>query len=168
MQILLLLIATGVLVGGSAPAFGAGGAGQTAPASRDRRAFAAAFGKARVGMKEREVVRALGPPDDVRTETDPGGIQAARTSKVLLYKEHLACATVGQVYTQFDYRERGTRVDHDAVRSAMKLIKQRFHGLRIGYRRVGVGLGRGDWGGIAKIVEEELSVEDHTLVELPG
>jgi O-acetyl-ADP-ribose deacetylase (regulator of RNase III) len=70
-------------------------------------------------------------------------------------------------YTQFDYRGRGTRVDYDAVRSAMKLIKQRFHGVRIGYPRVGAGLGRGDWGRIANIIDEELQGEDHTLVELP-
>jgi O-acetyl-ADP-ribose deacetylase (regulator of RNase III) len=75
---------------------------------------------------------------------------------------------VVNAYTQFDYRGRGTRVDYDAVRSAMKVIKQRFHGLRIGYPRVGAGLARGDWGRIANIIDEELSGEDHTLVELLG
>jgi O-acetyl-ADP-ribose deacetylase (regulator of RNase III) len=73
---------------------------------------------------------------------------------------------VVNAYTQFHYRGPGPRVDYDGVRSAMKLIKQRFHGLRMGYPRVGAGLGRGDWGRIANIIDEELEGEDHTLVEL--
>jgi O-acetyl-ADP-ribose deacetylase (regulator of RNase III) len=47
----------------------------------------------------------------------------------------------------------------------MKLVKQRFPGRRIGYPRIGAGLGRGDWARLAQIIDEELLDEDHTLVE---
>jgi hypothetical protein len=71
-----------------------------ASASRDRRTFTAALAAIRPGMTERQVLRVLGPPDDVRTETDPGGIPTTGTDKVLRYgaNGHLSCATLGQVY----------------------------------------------------------------------
>jgi len=69
-------------------------------------------------------------------------------------------------YTQFDYRGPGTRVDYDAVRLAMKLVKEKYHGRRIGYPRLGAGLGGGDWTLLSTIIDEELAGEDHTLVEL--
>jgi O-acetyl-ADP-ribose deacetylase (regulator of RNase III) len=69
-------------------------------------------------------------------------------------------------YTQFHYRGSGTRVDYEAVRAAMKALKRGFHGKRIGYPMIGAGLGRGDWGRIAHIIDEELAREDHTLVML--
>src|SRR5262245_7845040 len=64
---------------------------------------------------------------------------------------------VVNAYTQFDCRGRGIRVDYDAVRSAMKLIKQRFHGQRIGYPKIGAGLAHGDWDRLSKIIDEELA-----------
>ena len=72
---------------------------------------------------------------------------------------------VVNAYTQFHYRGAGTRVDYDAVRTAMKLVKERFQGRRIGYPKIGAGLGRGDWARLSKIIDEELADEDHTLVE---
>src|SRR5262245_42412895 len=72
---------------------------------------------------------------------------------------------VVNAYTQFDYRGSGTRVDYDAVRSAMKLVKKKYHGRRIGYPKLGAGLGHGDWNRLSKIIDEELFGEDHTLVE---
>jgi O-acetyl-ADP-ribose deacetylase (regulator of RNase III) len=68
-------------------------------------------------------------------------------------------------YTQFHYRGAGVRVDYDAVRSAMRQVKQRFATKRIGYPRIGAGLARGDWTQISRIIDEELDGEDHTLVE---
>lgn len=68
-------------------------------------------------------------------------------------------------YTQFHYRGAGVRVDYDAVRSAMRLVKQRFAGKRIGYPKIGAGLARGDWSQLSRIISEELDGEDHTLVE---
>ena len=73
---------------------------------------------------------------------------------------------VVNAYTQLHYRGPGTRVDYDAVRAAMKLVKERFRGQRIGYPRIGAGLARGDWTRLAAIIDEELSGEDHVLVEL--
>jgi len=75
---------------------------------------------------------------------------------------------VVNAYTQFDYRGAGTRVDYDAVRSAMKLVKKRYTGRRIGYPRIGAGLGRGEWNRLSQIIDEELSDEDHTFVEFVG
>jgi O-acetyl-ADP-ribose deacetylase (regulator of RNase III) len=72
---------------------------------------------------------------------------------------------VVNAYTQFHYRGAGVRVDYDAVRSAMRLVKQRFGGRRIGYPKIGAGLARGDWTLIARIIDEELADEDHTVVE---
>lgn len=72
---------------------------------------------------------------------------------------------VVNAYTQLHYRGPGVRVDYDAVRSAMHLVKQQFAGKRIGYPRLGAGLARGDWSRIAGIIEEELEGEDHALVE---
>lgn len=68
-------------------------------------------------------------------------------------------------YTQFHYRGEGVRADYDAVRSAMRLVKQQFAGKRIGYPKIGAGLARGDWTQLARIIGEELDGEDHTLVE---
>ncbi|HXU00876.1 MAG TPA: macro domain-containing protein [Polyangia bacterium] len=73
---------------------------------------------------------------------------------------------VVNAYTQFDYGGAGTRVDYEAVRSAMRLVKERFHGRRIGYPKIGAGLGRGDWARLSQIIDEELGDEDHALVEL--
>ena len=86
-----------VVIGSSVDA----GAGREAgSARRDRRTFAGALATIRPGMTEREVLRVLGPSDDVRTETDPGGLRTADTSKVLRYGTtgHLSCATLGQVF----------------------------------------------------------------------
>lgn len=72
---------------------------------------------------------------------------------------------VVNAYTQFHYRGSGVRVDYDAVRSSMRLVKQQFTGTRIGYPKIGAGLARGDWTRLARIIDEELEGEDHTVVE---
>ena len=77
--------------------------------------------------------------------------------------------TVVNAYTQFHYRGEGVLADYDAIRSAFRLVRQRFTGRRIGYPKIGAGLAKGDWPTIAAIIDEELSGEDHTLVEfVPG
>jgi len=73
---------------------------------------------------------------------------------------------VVNAYTQFDYRGPGIHVDYGAVQAAMKLVKRTFPGRRIGYPRIGAGLGRGDWVRLSKIIDDEMAGEDHTLVEL--
>ncbi len=68
-------------------------------------------------------------------------------------------------YTQFHWRGTGVKADYEALRKVFKIVKEQFSGTRIGYPAIGAGLARGDWKIISKIIEEELSGEDHTFVE---
>ncbi|MEM6927397.1 MAG: macro domain-containing protein, partial [Myxococcota bacterium] len=76
--------------------------------------------------------------------------------------------TVVNAYTQDQWRGRGRKVEYGAVRAAMMEVRNRFSGRRIGYPRIGAGLAGGDWGVIARIVDDVLEGEDHTLVEFDG
>lgn len=67
-------------------------------------------------------------------------------------------------YTQYHWKGNGNKVDYKAVESIFSQIKINFSGLRIGYPLIGAGLGGGDWQIISKIIESELTGEDHTLV----
>ena len=67
-------------------------------------------------------------------------------------------------YTQFHYRGRGVKVDYGAIRAVFANVRAKFSGKRIGYPKIGAGLGGGDWNRIAAIIDEELDGEDHTLV----
>ena len=73
--------------------------------------------------------------------------------------------TVVNAYTQYNWKGAAVLVNYDAVRSAFENIKKKFSGLRIGYPKIGAGLAGGDWELIAKIIDEVLVGEDHTLVE---
>lgn len=73
--------------------------------------------------------------------------------------------TIVNGYTQFNWRGSGVRADYDAIRGVMKTVKQEFGGSRIGYPLIGAGLAKGDWSIISVIIDEELSGEDHALVE---
>jgi O-acetyl-ADP-ribose deacetylase (regulator of RNase III) len=68
-------------------------------------------------------------------------------------------------YTQFHWRGKKPLADYDAIRPAMREVAKQFAGQRIGYPRIGAGMAGGDWDTIAKIIEEELAGQDHTLVE---
>jgi O-acetyl-ADP-ribose deacetylase (regulator of RNase III) len=68
-------------------------------------------------------------------------------------------------YSQFGCGANKIRTEYDAVRNVFKCIKNQFTGMRIGYPLYGAGLAGGDWQIISKIIDEELSGEDHTLVE---
>jgi len=72
---------------------------------------------------------------------------------------------VVNAYTQLTYG-RGMQVDYDAIKSAMSEVRHYFSGLRIGYPKIGAGLGGGNWDEIAPIIDAALDGEDHTLVEL--
>jgi O-acetyl-ADP-ribose deacetylase (regulator of RNase III) len=72
--------------------------------------------------------------------------------------------TVVNAYTQLDWRGQGVKADYDAIRAAMRSIKQRFDGQRIGYPQIGAGLAGGDWAIISSIIEQEFIGLDHTLV----
>ena len=77
---------------------------------------------------------------------------------------------VVNAYTQYRYNPRygmsKRMVDYEAVRDVFAKIKDEFHGLRIGYPKIGAGLAKGDWNIISEIIDEELEGEDHTLVVL--
>ena len=72
--------------------------------------------------------------------------------------------TVVNAYTQAHWRGSGVLADYDAIRLAMRRIKTQFSGRRIAYPKIGAGLARGDWARIARIIDEELAGETHTLV----
>ena len=72
--------------------------------------------------------------------------------------------TVVNAYTQVHWRGSGVLADYDAIRLAMRRIKTQFSGRRIAYPKIGAGLARGDWARIARIIDEELAGETHTLV----
>ena len=73
--------------------------------------------------------------------------------------------TIVNAYTQFSWRGRGVKADYDAIRSVFKAIQSAFSGKRIGYPLIGAGLAGGNWELIAKIIDEELAGENHTLVK---
>jgi O-acetyl-ADP-ribose deacetylase (regulator of RNase III) len=60
---------------------------------------------------------------------------------------------------------RGHQVDLIAIREVFEQVQEDFCGKRIGYPRIGAGLGGGDWTKISGIIEIALRNEDHTLVE---
>jgi O-acetyl-ADP-ribose deacetylase (regulator of RNase III) len=51
------------------------------------------------------------------------------------------------------------------VYAAMREVKVHFGGQRIGYPKIGAGLGGGDWRVLAVLIDAALEGEDHTLVE---
>lgn len=73
--------------------------------------------------------------------------------------------TIVNAYTQFHWRGTGVKADYNAIRSAMRAVKNSCQGQRIGYPLIGAGLAGGDWPTIEEIINEELVGEDHTLVE---
>lgn len=72
---------------------------------------------------------------------------------------------VVNAYTQYDFGGPGRNVDYDAVRSCFHWIRQQFDGKRIGFPRIGAGLGGGDWNIISAIIDEELAGTEFTLVD---
>lgn len=72
---------------------------------------------------------------------------------------------VVNAYTQFRYGH-GVNVDYGAIRGSFREVRCRFDGFRVGYPRIGAGLGGGDWGIIEPIIEGELEGMNHALVEL--
>jgi O-acetyl-ADP-ribose deacetylase (regulator of RNase III) len=97
--------------------------------------------------------------------TPKGDRSKLGTISVALVTRGTRRLSVVNAYTQFDYRGAGVRVDYDAVRRAYAAIKEEFSGRRIGYPKIGAGLARGDWNRLSEIIKEQLSGEDHTLVE---
>lgn len=72
--------------------------------------------------------------------------------------------TIVNGYTQFHFHGEDVLVDYDAVRRLFAKVKQQFAGKKIGYPKIGAGLGGGNWDRISAIIDEELAGEDHSLV----
>lgn len=72
--------------------------------------------------------------------------------------------TIINGYTQFNFQGDSVLVDYQALEKLFKKIKQDYSGKRIGYPKIGAGLAGGDWRRIAKIIDQELAGEDHSLV----
>lgn len=74
---------------------------------------------------------------------------------------------VVNLYGQFDYTGRRSGrmdLDYDALRSALKLMKEKFSGKMFGMPMIGSGLAGGDWNIIEHIIEEEMIGEYVTIV----
>jgi O-acetyl-ADP-ribose deacetylase (regulator of RNase III) len=77
--------------------------------------------------------------------------------------------TVVNAYTQFaPSMGGGVDVDYDAVHAAMRWLKTRHAGARIGLPQIGAGLAGGDWARIERIIAEVLGNEDVTIVMFGG
>ncbi len=72
--------------------------------------------------------------------------------------------TIVNGYTQFHYHGDSVLVDYDAIRQVFAKIREKYPAKRIGYPKIGAGLGGGDWNIVKDIIETELSGMDHTLV----
>ena len=79
-------------------------------------------------------------------------------------KRHDRDITIVNGYTQLHFQGQEVLVDYEAIRSVFATIKTQFSGQRIGYPKIGAGLGGGDWQRIASIIDEELTGENHSLV----
>lgn len=76
--------------------------------------------------------------------------------------------TVINMYTQWDFKGSGVKADYDAIKNSLRAMKEEFSGKKIGLPLIGAGLAGGDWTIISKIIEEELSGEDVTVVIWEG
>jgi len=73
--------------------------------------------------------------------------------------------TIVNGYTQYDFSGHGKLADYKAIQNLFSRVKKDFFNQRIGYPKIGAGLAKGDWEVISDIINQELSGEDHFLVE---
>ncbi len=97
-------------------------------------------------------------------QTPKGSVEKLGSISSVLVRRGDHAFYVVNAYTQFDWRGNRNKADYEAIRSAMKCIKNAFFGKRIAYPLIGAGLAGGNWDVIAKIIDEELASENHTLV----
>ncbi|MDF0603132.1 macro domain-containing protein [Psychromarinibacter sp. C21-152] len=74
---------------------------------------------------------------------------------------------VVNAYTQFHWTGREGTADYDAIERAFAEVARRFPDRRIGYPKIGAGMGGGDWDEIATRIDRALEGRDHRLVVLP-
>src|SRR5262245_9167847 len=77
---------------------------EEAAAPPSRAQFARLLAKVRPGMGAAEARKIVGPPDDIRTAHDPGGIVTTGTDEMWGYgtRAHLGFATLGTIYIKAD------------------------------------------------------------------
>ena len=73
--------------------------------------------------------------------------------------------TIVNAYTQYNYGRGRVQTDYEAIRQCLEWAVEKFRGKRIGLPKIGSGLGGGDWNIIQKIIEEEMSGENVTVVQ---
>ncbi len=100
---------------------------------------------------------------DLKTEKGSKDKLGTISCAVVNRNEHET--TIVNGYTQYHWTGPGVLADYDAIRAVLRHIKDNFSGKKIGYPKIGAGLAGGDWDVIAKIIDQELDGEDHTLVE---
>jgi hypothetical protein len=95
----------GLVVIGTALAFAASISIAKEP-PRDRRAFAREMGKIKEGMPQAEVIKILGPPDDVTTKKDGEGMEINHALEIWRYgaSGHMKPATLAQICIDVDHR----------------------------------------------------------------
>lgn len=74
---------------------------------------------------------------------------------------------VVNLYGQFDYTGRRSGkmdLDYNALRLALRAMKEKFTGKTFGMPMIGAGLAGGDWNVIERIIEEEMRGEYVTIV----
>lgn len=72
--------------------------------------------------------------------------------------------TVVNSYTQFAYGRKHKPLDYEALTLCMRKIGILFPGKHIGLPQIGSGLAGGDWNRIKRIIQNELSNLDVTIV----
>lgn len=74
------------------------------------------------------------------------------------------------LYSQYGYaRQHGeVALDYKALRSSLKLMKEKFSGKTMALPWIGSGLAGGSWDVILKIIEEEMRGEYVTIVQWEG
>jgi O-acetyl-ADP-ribose deacetylase (regulator of RNase III) len=75
--------------------------------------------------------------------------------------------TIVNCYTQYWYGPKKGYTQTWTIKPIMEQIKQKWSGKKIGYPKIGCGLGQGDWNEIYPIIKETLWGEDQYLILLP-
>lgn len=106
---------------------------------------------------------------DIRT--DKGDKKKLGTCNGYTYTLNNKKLSVLNSYTQYHYgKKKGgiPPVDYDAIRSCMKFINSSCPNQSIGIPLIGCGLAGGKWSIVKKIIEEELTDMDVTIVHYKG
>lgn len=103
----------------------------------------------------------------VDCETTAGDINKLGT---ITYTKIQNDPVVVNLYSQFGYaRQHGKmNLDYEALRSSLRMMKEKFTGKTMGLPWIGAGLAGGNWELIKQIIEEEMRGEYVTIVQWEG